>query len=275
MGYSIQNICGVIAVQDEATIGEPKEIRFIDPHYNELFKIPDGGQILICYADGTRKAHECRYIDDYHVLVGWRAYHICEFAESMKAIGATVEPFPEKHVIWSNIDLDLKDWIDDLKANYPDLTDDDYTAMMVEHNSEYLNDERENLNIQCDTEILVIADIGRWNGRFSGYGIIKSGKISDCLSCPYDYAEWYVDRDGELRSTQIHHDGSNYIYYRKFKDDISEDERDDLLADIYDGKATGEHIDRVTEKLGRVVGEVYGWKFPTEKEERVSARDGR
>lgn len=275
MDYIVENVHGVVTVRDRSTANEPKEIRFIDPHYNDLFKITDGGQILISYANGTNKAFICKYLDDYHVLVGWRAYHICEFAECMKAIGATVEPFPEKHVIWSNIDLDLDDWIADLKVEYPDFTEDEYYSVMVEHNSEHLNDERENLNIQCGTDIIAIADIGRWNGRFSGYGIIKSGKISDCLSCPYDYAEWYVDRDGELRSTQIHHDGSNYIYYRKFKDGISEEERDDLLADIYDGKATGEQIDRVTEKLGRAVGEVYGWNFPTEQKERVSVRDER
>ena len=47
MGYVVQNIHGVIAVNDEATLNEPKEIRFIDPHYNERFKIKDGEQILI------------------------------------------------------------------------------------------------------------------------------------------------------------------------------------------------------------------------------------
>ena len=273
MDYIVENVHGVVTVRDRATANEPNEIRFIDPHYKDLFKIPEGGQILVSYANGTNKAFICKYLDDYHVLVGWRAYHICEFAESMKAIGATVEPFPEKHVIWSNIDLDLDDWIADLKEEYPDLTQDEYYSMMVEHNSEHLNDERENLNIQCGTDIIAIADIGRWNGRFSGYGIIKSGKISDCLSCPYDYAEWYVDRDGELRSTQIHHDGSNYIYYRKFKEGISDDECDDLFADIYEGRATKEQIDKITEKLGKTVGEVYGWKFPTAQ--RVSDRSER
>ena len=88
-------------------------------------------------------------------------------------------------------------------------------------------------------------------------------------------AEWYVDRDGDLCSTQIHHDGTNYLYYRKFKNDLSSDGREDFLEKFYDGKATQEDIDRVTDKLGELIGAVYGWEFPTEQKERVSARDAR
>ena len=274
MGYVVQNIHGVIAVNDEATLNEPKEIRFIDPHYNERFKIKDGEQILISYPDGEKKALTCKFIDEYHVIVGHTPYHICQFAECMQNLGATVTPFPEKRMIWSNIDLDLKDWTE-LREEYPDYTEEQLTDIMYDTNNGYLDDERSNLNIQCNSEIIAIADIGRWNGRFSGYGIIKSGNVADCLYSPHDYAQWYVDRDGEFRSTQIHHDGSNHYYYRTFKDGVEDYEREDLLADIYEGKATQEQIDRLTDKLGPTIGKVYGWDFPTEKNARVSSRDAR
>ena len=274
MGYVVQNIHGVIAVNDEATLSEPKEIRFIDPHYNERFKIKDGEQILISYPDGEKKALTCKFIDEYHVIVGHTPYHICQFAECMQNLGATVTPFPEKRMIWSNIDLDLKDWTE-LREEYPDYTEEQLTDIMYDTNNGYLDDERSNLDIQCNSEIIAIADIGRWNGRFAGYGIIKSGNEADCLYSPHDYAQWYVDRAGEFRSTQIHHDGSNYYYYRSFKDGVEDDERDDLLADIYEGKATQEQIDRLTDKLGPTIGKVYGWEFPTDKAERVSSRDAR
>jgi len=274
MGYVVQNIHGVLAVNDEATLNEPKEIRFIDPHYNERFKIKDGEQILISYPDGEKKALTCKFIDEYHVIVGHTPYHICQFAECMQNLGATVTPFPEKRMIWSNIDLDLKDWTE-LREEYPDYTEEQLTDIMYDTNNGYLDDERSNLDIQCNSEIIAIADIGRWNGRFAGYGIIKSGNVADCLYSPHDYAQWYVDRDGEFRSTQIHHDGSNYYYYRSFKDGVEDYERDDLLADIYDGKATQEQIDRLTDKLGPTIGKVYGWEFPTDKAARVSSRDAR
>lgn len=273
--YVFQNKNGVTAVLGKARIDEPKEIRFVYPDYQEKFRISDGDQIIVIYPTGERKAFVCQYIDDYHLLVGHNAFHICEYAECLQRLGAHIYPFPEKRIIWSNVDLNLEDWIVDLKADYPGLTEDEYYAMMVNINSQYLNDERENLNIQCGSDIIAIADLGRWNGRFSGYEVITSGRISDCLSSPYDYAEWYVDREGEFRSRQIHHDATNYLYYRRFRDDVSEDERRNLLASIYDEKATQVQIDRVTEKLGETIGKVYGWEFPTEHKDREQARDAR
>ena len=81
----------------------------------------------------------------------------------------------DRHVIWSDVNLDFEDWKDDLKEDYPDLSEDELVQKMYELNNEYLNDERANLNIQLSQPILIIADIGRWNGRFNGYGEIQSG----------------------------------------------------------------------------------------------------
>ena len=77
-------------IQDSA-----RGIRFIDSHYKELFRIPDGGQIRIIYPDGETLTKGCRYIDNYHVEVGTGScnlFHICEFAERMEASCAVVEP---------------------------------------------------------------------------------------------------------------------------------------------------------------------------------------
>lgn len=67
-------------------------IRFISPHYKELFRIPDGDHIRISYPDGSHKDRTCRYIDDNHVEVDNNLYHICEFAEIMESNGNTVVP---------------------------------------------------------------------------------------------------------------------------------------------------------------------------------------
>lgn len=72
-----------------------KGIRFIDPHYKELFRIPDGDKIRITDTDGEKRDYTCRYIDDYHVEVGngWNSLlHICQFAEVMERNGSTVIP---------------------------------------------------------------------------------------------------------------------------------------------------------------------------------------
>ena len=71
-------------------------IRFIDPHYNERFRIPDGGRIIISYAWGEKTEKTCRFIDEYHSEIGSSLYHICEFAEKMKMNGHSYEPKPEE-----------------------------------------------------------------------------------------------------------------------------------------------------------------------------------
>ena len=67
-------------------------IRFIDPNYRELFRIPDGDKVRILYSDGDKVDRACRYIDDYHVEVGDYLFHICEFAERMEGVGSKVIP---------------------------------------------------------------------------------------------------------------------------------------------------------------------------------------
>lgn len=42
---------------------EGKDIRFIDSHYHDLFRIPDGGCIQIHYPDET-VVKPCKFIDD-------------------------------------------------------------------------------------------------------------------------------------------------------------------------------------------------------------------
>lgn len=69
----------------------------------------------------------------------------------------------ERHIIWSNYDLDYDDWKDDLESEYPDLSENERMSLMYEINNDYLADERCNLNIQLNQPILVVADLGLWN----------------------------------------------------------------------------------------------------------------
>ena len=73
-----------------------KGIRFIDPQYKELFRIPDGDRIRVTLSDGEHRDRTVRYIDDYHIELSWEngssLYHICEFAERVASSGANVIP---------------------------------------------------------------------------------------------------------------------------------------------------------------------------------------
>ncbi len=71
-------------------------IRFIDPNYKELFRIPDGDKVRIFSKTGESTDRICHYIDDTHMELGSgndsSLYHICQFAERMQANGSTVVP---------------------------------------------------------------------------------------------------------------------------------------------------------------------------------------
>lgn len=92
--YNFYCYCYVKEWLDKHIKNAEKGIRFIDPHYKELFRIPDGGKIIVTTAWGEKMEHACRFIDEYHTEVGRNLYHICEFAERMEKNGATYEPKP-------------------------------------------------------------------------------------------------------------------------------------------------------------------------------------
>ena len=172
----------------------------------------------------------------------------------------------DRHIIWSNYDLDYEDWRDDLEAEYPELTEDQRIALMYEINGDYLDDERVNLNIQLSQPILVIGDLGLWYGRRSGYKEIESGNIRDCLYADTDYSTWYVDRLGDLRCDAIHHDGTDHYLYRAYKDGVRESQIELLKDKLYRGIATRADVTRITRRLGDDIARVYGFSIPRMKQ---------
>ena len=178
----------------------------------------------------------------------------------------------DRHIIWSNYDLDYEDWRDDLEAEYPELTEDQRIALMYEINGDYLDDERVNLNIQLSQPILVIGDLGFWYGRRSGYKEIESGNIRDCLYADTDYSTWYVDRLGDLRCDAIHHDGTDHYLYRAYKDGVRESQIDLLKDKLYRGIATRADVTRITRRLGDDIARVYGFSIPRARQAPVMER---
>ena len=71
-----------------------KDIRFIDSHYKDLFRIPDGSCIQIHYPDET-VVKPCKFIDEYHTQIGTNVFHICQFAEIMERNNAHYMAEPE------------------------------------------------------------------------------------------------------------------------------------------------------------------------------------
>lgn len=169
----------------------------------------------------------------------------------------------KEHTLWSNYpsDLNFDDCKDGLKASYPELDESELEEKMYEDNNSYLDDKCVYLkNIVFDLPIIIIGEIGRWNGTVTGYKTIESGKVVDCLYTDCDYAKWYVDENNDLRCDCTHHDGSNHYLYRTFKTSLYEDEIEEFKDKIYDNTFTQEDIDKYTDSVGAAIREVYGWE---------------
>ena len=167
----------------------------------------------------------------------------------------------EMHTIWSN-EYDVIESIAKDMMEYDEALEWDRALdQAYEVNAEYLDDEKLNLNIEVGDEIIIIADLGLWNGRRQGYKLLHKTNIRDCLTgtCG-DYVTWYVDTLGDLRCDDTHHDGTNLYTYRAWKAGISEEQQENFLAKVYRGRATRKDITRYTRKIGVYVADVYGWK---------------
>lgn len=122
----------------------------------------------------------------------------------------------------------------------------------------WFDDEKENLaDVDEGYGLIAIADIGRWNGRASGYKEVKS--LESILYSECDYERVYVDSNGDLRKEESHHDGSNSILYRYWKEGLTEEQKDNFLNKIYNGECTQKDITRYTRKAGVGIADAMGW----------------
>lgn len=173
----------------------------------------------------------------------------------------------EKNIIWSNLNLNIEDWREDLMEEaecdgVENPSEEWLYNRMCEVNDMYLEDERSNLNIQLHSPIIVIASLGLWDGKHNGYCMIPSGNIKDCLSeRNAECAEWYVDKYGNLRAMIYHHDGTNHYLYRVLKEHISDTMLETLKRKICENRLTQADIARYTLRIGDHIAKVYGWEI--------------
>lgn len=123
-----------------------------------------------------------------------------------------------KRIIWSD-EINLDDWREYLEEEYPEVTDEsEQYELCAELNTEYLDDERMNLNKRLSSEIVCIGDLGLWNGRRQGYRIVGNN-IQEILYSTLrsiSYCTWYADAYN-VKCDETHHDGTNHYVYRAFK----------------------------------------------------------
>ena len=111
--------------------------------------------------------------------------------------------------------------------------------------------------VDTNEGIIAIVRIGTWRGTFSGYKEIKS--LKEVLYSNCDYETVYVDSNGDLRKNESHHDGSNSILYRYWKEGLSDTQKENFLNKIYNEKVTQKDITRYTKKAGLEIANYFGW----------------
>ena len=177
-----------------------------------------------------------------------------------------------EYVIWSNESLEWEDWRDAFDEDCEQYSDDEKFQLMNNLNNDYLEDDRREMDVCVGSPIIIIADIGKWDGRHAGYRILESVNLRDCLYSELDGVTWYVDGKGDFRMDGYHHDGHNHYLYRKFKEGIGSDVRDEFCEKILDHTLTKEDIEAVTERLGDVLEELYGFILPENYEKKYMRR---
>ena len=144
------------------------------------------------------------------------------------------------------------------REEYADsITDEQIYNECYESNSLWFDDEKSQLEDISEGPVVAIADLGLWNGRHYGYKELKS--LDEVMYTSCDYQRVYVDSNGDLRKEESHHDGSNSILYRYWKDGLTDLQKENFLDKIYNGKATQRDITRYTRKAGVSIADTYGW----------------
>lgn len=172
------------------------------------------------------------------------------------------------HKIYS--DWDMFDLIDDeaywenVKLDY-DMDDEEFEELdkwdwIYKELDCNLEADQANLDLDVGNTIITIADLGLWDGTHHAYREEKSQNIADLLVRTCEYCEWWCDAH-DLRGKMSHHDGTNYILYRRRKDGITDFQWDNFLYKLYTGTANKEHISKYTTSLLPYIAKVYGWKY--------------
>lgn len=147
------------------------------------------------------------------------------------------------------------------------LTKEDYAKSITEErlynecqfmNETWFEDTLRELKSVSSGEVIAIGTIGTWRGNYSGYKELKS--LENCMSSSCEYETLYVDSNGDLRKKESHHDGSNYILYRYWKEGTTEQQKQNFLNKIYSGGVTSRDITKYTKKCGVDIAYTYGWK---------------
>ena len=239
-----------------------KDIRFIDSHYKDLFRIPDGGCVQIHYPDET-VVKPCKFIDEYHTQVGYNVFHICQFAEIMERNGATYMAEPEimgDEAAWKvgrdrilavqtcedGYDYTLLDEnyneIDGGQLDNPDLT-------MIEARKEILESfglERRELRVMVYEDVMEQAfEVGRQAVVVNDPIVelaLKLDRFAENFD-PYEYMDQVDDVQAHIQKIKTDLAAGNTALYREFLDTAIAESREETAVEV--AKVLRSQLDKI------------------------------
>ena len=155
----------------------------------------------------------------------------------------------KKNIIWSSRIGDLEDWKDENGAQMS-------LESAIDLNQAYLKDEICNLNVALNDNVVAIATLSLWNGTVTGFRLMRAN-LNAIFDYGEDYNTYYVDGYKNVCCDAIHHDGTNHVVYRVWKDGLSDTQKANFLKAIREGKYTSAMISRYTRRLGDLVFKAY------------------
>lgn len=145
-----------------------------------------------------------------------------------------------------------EEWKDLAKENGYDLSDEEI-RMEIDYSDfqDYLDYTRSLLDqINEKENIVIIADLGLWNGRVMAYKVISNNARDIITSIgSNEYPEIELNNNNELFGKLVHHDGTNYYRFRVWRAGISDTQKDKFLDLIYNQEASEENIVKYTKAL--------------------------
>ena len=165
---------------------------------------------------------------------------------------------PKKHVVVSDMygTIYSDAVIADLRENYPD-----YSLYELEELASDLYYDDRRLLMQTfaytifPTDVVCIADLGLWNGRFRAFRIYEKPTLDELFYAGHDIdeAEWYVDEYNDLRCDAYHHDGTNHYLYRQIRPELGPTARENFHDKLLNGTLTRKDLNHYTIALGPIV----------------------
>lgn len=165
-----------------------------------------------------------------------------------------------ERIIWSNFYKEVEAIKEDLLKEPENFlskdnpTDEDFDNYANELVYLYHQDELDNLDKRLNGRILVIADLGLWDGRRKGYKILGNN-LNEILYSDTDYYKIGV-KNKNIRAIASHHDGTNYYEFREIREDRN---IENLTNDIYNNKEiTRGRLNYYTKSIAPYIKEIYG-----------------